>query len=300
MQNQRIIILIITLFLCSGCFIVNAQNIEKGVLSANKQFEFATILFNKQQYQSSIIEFQRFLVMYPDDKRNISAHYQIGLALQLQKKYLVAIDHYQQMLTQHSMNKTVVKAGYRLSECYQAEHNFQMAISTLQMLNQLIVDQHDKDDISYQMGWLFIETKQFTSAKNCFYEVKNQSTYPIDEIISTLEERKNLSRKKPYIAGVLSIVPGLGQIYCGRYRDALLSMIVNGIIGWAAWESFDNEQPAQGTLFTFFGFGFYSGNIYGAASSAIKFNRRTYENWFRRFKNQYKPPNDNFEGASIQ
>jgi tetratricopeptide (TPR) repeat protein len=284
---MKIIAYVLFLLLSVDAFIAEAQRSESKSISANKQFEFATLLFNNAEYHSSIVEFERFLFLFPDDQRKIQAMYQIGLAFQKQKKFLLAIDRYQKILMQPSMNETFLQAGFRLSECYQSQNNYQMALSTLQILDRQKLDQDDRDFVNYQMGWLFIKMKQFVSAENCLYKIKKQSAYPIDEILFGIKERKSLDRKNPYMAGVLSIIPGLGQIYCERYRDASLSLIVNGIIGWAAWESFDNEQPALGSLITFFGIGFYSGNIYGAANSAHKHNRRIRKRWLNHLEMQY-------------
>ena len=66
--------------------------------------------------------------------------------------------------------------------------------------------------------------------------------------------------------------------------------MVNGGLIWAAWESFDNELYALGSVITVVGFGFYAGNIYGAVSSAHKVNRdRDAE--FRENLNRYRKLN---------
>ncbi|MBF0452579.1 MAG: hypothetical protein HQK75_17895 [Candidatus Magnetomorum sp.] len=270
-----------------------ALGTEKKICSANEQFEFANSLFNRELYNSSIIEFQRFLFLFPKDDRRLKVHYQIGMAYQMQKKYILAADAYQKIINLHSMTETTLQAGYRLNECYQEQNNFQMAKSVLEALGQLNLNPHDRDELDYRMGWLFIQMKQFSLAENHFFAIKEQSAYPIAEILAGIEKRKSLPKKKPYLAGMLSIIPGLGQAYCGRYRDAMLSMIVNGIIGWTVWESYENHQPALGTLLSFFGFGFYAGNIYGATNSAHKFNRRTEYRWFYRLDTQYR---DNHKG----
>jgi hypothetical protein len=72
---------------------------------------------------------------------------------------------------------------------------------------------------------------------------------------------------------LLSIVPGGGQLYCNRYQDAMTAFLINAGLIWAAWEAFDNEQYALGSVISFVEFGFYAGNIYGAVSSAHKYNR---------------------------
>ena len=92
---------------------------------------------------------------------------------------------------------------------------------------------------------------------------------------------------QPKLAGVLSVIPGAGQLYCGRYKDALSAFIVNGGLIWAAVESFDNELYALGTTISIFGFGFYTGNIYGAITSAHKYNQVQTQKYIRQLQKQY-------------
>jgi hypothetical protein len=79
--------------------------------------------------------------------------------------------------------------------------------------------------------------------------------------------------KSPRLAGFLSVLPGAGFAYCGRYRDALAAFLLNAGLILAACESFDNDNEALGAVIAFVGAGFYGGNIYGAVSSAHKYNR---------------------------
>jgi len=256
-----------------------SEGAEKKTDSANLQFEFANYLFNNELYKTSITEFQRFLFLYPKDKRVLKAQYQIGLAYKKQKKYYHAIETFQKIIQHRPINETVVQSAFLLSECYISKNNYHMARSVLESLDKQNVNKIDHDNLYYQMGWLYIKAKRYSLAHEKFLLINNKSRFPISEICNAIEKRKNLPRKNPMVAGILSVIPGLGQAYCGRYRDAMLSFIVNGIIGWATWESFDNGSPALGTLLTFFGTGFYTGNIYGAANSAHKFNRRIDKKW---------------------
>jgi len=245
---------------------------------ANPQFDFANHLFKSGAYQTSIIEFQRFLFLYPDHQKALQAKYQIGLAYQKLKQYGHAIDIYQNILQDHPFNQTMIQAAYELSDCYQYQGKFQMAKNVLKALITRVSDPVIQDEINYRLGWLFIKIQDSELSLQHFDAIHDESKYPLDSIKNAINSKK-VPHKKPYVAGILSIVPGLGQAYCGRYRDATLSMIVNGLIGWAAWENFDNQRPAMGTLVSFFGFGFYFGNIYGAVNSAHKHNQRKEKQW---------------------
>jgi hypothetical protein len=49
---------------------------------------------------------------------------------------------------------------------------------------------------------------------------------------------EELPEKNPVYAGTLAIVPGLGHAYVPRYRDAIVSFLVNGLFIWAAVQAF--------------------------------------------------------------
>lgn len=80
--------------------------------------------------------------------------------------------------------------------------------------------------------------------------------------------------KRPVVATFLSgAVPGAGQLYAGQPKEAFSAAFVNGLfIAGSVYAARNENWAALGTT-AFFGLGFYSGNIYGAADAAIRHNR---------------------------
>jgi hypothetical protein len=101
----------------------------------------------------------------------------------------------------------------------------------------------------------------------------NQDRFKVSDLRQALSQSDTIPLKNPTTAGMLSILPGGGQFYTGRYQDALTAFLINGGLIWAAWEAFDSENYALGSVIGFVEFGFYAGNINGAISSAHKYNR---------------------------
>ena len=110
-----------------------------------------------------------------------------------------------------------------------------------------------------------------------------------------------MRRKNPGLAGALAIVPGVGYLYCERYQDALIALLVNGGLIWAACEAFHNDLYALVAVITFVEVGFYAGNIYGSVSSAHKYNRKNERQWIDNLRRRLKvdlagrPANMGFE-----
>ena len=79
-----------------------------------------------------------------------------------------------------------------------------------------------------------------------------------------------------------AILPGSGQIYIERYKDATSTFVLNSLFIAGAWIAFEGDNPALGAILTIFELGWYKGNIYGAVSRAHKYNRKIDEDIFRK------------------
>ena len=92
------------------------------------------------------------------------------------------------------------------------------------------------------------------------------------------EDGRDLPSKNPLLAGSLStVLPGSGRVYVGRSNDALLTVFLLGVLGWAAYDGFSENGVSSRkgwTLGTLGGI-FYLGNIYGSVVAAQTYNRRT-------------------------
>jgi hypothetical protein len=132
-----------------------------------------------------------------------------------------------------------------------------------------------KDEAYYQIGWIYLAKASWEKARINFAKISPQSKnkYQLKRLSKELDRTKLIDRKSPKIAGLLSIMPGAGFLYCERYRDALIAFLLNAGLMYAAYESFDDDNYALGGVITFVEVGFYAGNFYGAITSAHKYNR---------------------------
>jgi TM2 domain-containing membrane protein YozV len=145
-------------------------------------------------------------------------------------------------------------------------------------LHKLIAASTNPDVIDrdrYELGWLHVDQGQWKPAQQSFGKITReyQTRFQVEDLNAALSRHDQIATKNPVTAGILSIIPGAGQMYCGRYQDALAAFLINAGLMISAWEAFDNELYALGGVISFVEFGFYSGNIYGAVSGAHKFNR---------------------------
>lgn len=96
---------------------------------------------------------------------------------------------------------------------------------------------------------------------------------------------RELPSKSPPLAGTLSaVLPGAGHLYCGRPRDAMVSLVLNGVFLWGTYAAVQQEQWALAGILGFFELGWYSGNIVSSVNAAHKWNRREQGRFLRKWE----------------
>lgn len=256
------------------------------VLSPDKQFDYAQNLFSTQDYLTAVGEYKRFIHFFPEDERVELAMFQIGMSYYLGKHFTEAISAFSRLTEQYFETEYSIKSYFKISEAYINLNAFDLAIINLNNLVTITHDEDIKDEAYYRMGWIYIETASWDKAKHSFSKIspQNKHKYKLERLAAELDKEALIPRKNPNLAGFLSILPGAGYFYCERYQDALIALLLNGALMYAAYESFDEEHYALGGIITFVGFGFYAGNIYGAVTSAHKFNRKKTSQFIYKLK----------------
>ena len=103
------------------------------------------------------------------------------------------------------------------------------------------------------------------------YHVETQAFFNDDDgrLIDFVKPKVyQFSKKSPFVAAGLSIVPGLGRVYAGRLYDGLFSFLTLSLSGNAAYTALNQERPLAGPLFTAVFIVAYLGEIYGGWRSA--------------------------------
>jgi tetratricopeptide (TPR) repeat protein len=260
------------------------------IVSADKQFNYAQKLFSANDYSTAAAEYKRFVYFFPKDKRVEFAMYRIGMAHLLGGHYEEAIGAFERLTEQYFDTEYSIKSYYRISEAYIKMKAFGQALIDLNNLVTITHNQDAKDEAYYRMGWIYIETASWDQARRYFNNIsaKNRRKFQLEKLSAELEKEIAIPQKNPKLAGFLSVVPGGGYLYCGRYQDALIAFLLNGGLMYAAYQSFDKGLGALGGVISFVEFGFYSGNIYGGISSAHKYNRQKTDQFIERLKENVK------------
>ncbi len=267
-------------------------------LDADKQFSYAENCFLEEEYQNAADEYKKFVFFFPDDERIELAEYKACLALYRAGKYQETIKRCRRFEDQPEDTRFSQKAFFLISRSYL---ELGMSGPAVISLNNLIMRTKDisvKDRARYELGWISLDhpaykeeySNNIKKAHTYFDRISlnGKKEFKINDLMSELDNYQTVPRKNPTIAGGLSVVPGAGQLYCERYQDAVIAFLLNAGLGIAAYESFDNENYALGGLISFVGIGFYVGNIYGAVSSAHKYNRESDRYFIKELKGKIK------------
>lgn len=125
-----------------------------------------------------------------------------------------------------------------------------------------------------QLALAFNEILAFQSEQN-----QNHQTQPLftkDEIEifnENLSHLTNFKGKNPILAGCLSIIPGLGQLYAQNYKDALNAFLLNGALIGVSVYSLVSLNIWDFSLIEFSPtFRFYRGNLINAQKHTYTYN----------------------------
>ncbi len=273
----------------NGNSMVAAQNNNRQmVIESDHQYEFADTYFRQGRYAEAILEFERFIHFFPDEQRVPKAYYRIGLSLLNSGRFKEAIDSFSTIIHRWYPSDLSMNSYFRMSECLMKIQDSGSAVRLLEHLAETAPSQIIRDEAYYRIGWIYLETGNFAKALESFQKIRraNWDRFRLNEITSELSKDNLFPQKKPLFAGALSIIPGAGFVYCERYQDALVAFLLNSAFIWSACESFDSGNDGLGSIITFVGTGFYLGNIYGAVSSAHKYNRASKKTFLENLKSR--------------
>ena len=260
------------------------------IIDADKQFDFAQHNFSTKAYAMAIIEYQRFIYFFPEDKRVPLGLYRIGMSYYSINRFQEAVESFEKVTHQYGDTDLSVKSYFMISKSLIGLNASGSAIINLHNLIALTDDVNVKDKAYYRLGWIHLEMASWEKATFFFSKInpQNKTKYRLERLLAELEKESLIPQKDPTIAGLFSIIPGGGHLYCERYHDALITFLLNGALIYAAYESFDEGHNALGGLISFVGLGFYAGNVYGAVTSAHKYNRRNKDQFLRKLKESLK------------
>ena len=254
-------------------------------------FAFADHLESTGDYYRAITEYRRLVFHWPDHPLAFESRYRIGRSYLQGKDPDRAIVEFQDLLTENPENIDASRTHYALAKALFYSEKWLLADNQLERMRI-------NPQIAYSRLWCYLKPRNIESAlsiwENLSLEVlADDIPANMQPILQDLHSLRALPQKNPRLSGVLSaIVPGLGQAYSGRPRNALTSFLLNGLFIGAIAVAVDQKHYETAAVVGFFELGFYSANIYNAVNDAHKVNQIAYEKFLHRFESTYGAPFD--------
>ena len=245
-------------------------------IDSDEQFRFAEQTMGKGDYPRAVVEFERFLQFFPEDKRVPNARLLIARCYMKAKDYESARKILNEVMKDYKGTLVGGKAVFLMGESYYEQGLYEEAERYFRGVVAAYSEPELRDNAVYRIGWIQMQTGKWQEASETFKNVGAGS--PLFSNAQDLSAKslggEILPYKDPTTAGALSVVPGLGHAYCERYKDGLVAFLLNGLFIWATIEAFHEDQEVLGGILGFVELGLYSGTIYSAVNSAHKHNRK--------------------------
>lgn len=231
---------------------------------------FVKKLINNSYYQEALLEIMRI-----EWETN---HFQLELFIN-KMICLKALEEYEKALFEYE-NKCPVEFKLNSELLYQVAliqyklQNYKQSIEKNLLALETCNNDYCKPKIIMLNGLLFANQLEWNGALLSYESLQEFESHKQISIINSeiVKNAFQIKYKKPYVGGILSIIPGAGYLYTGHKQTAISAFLINGLLAYATYTSFKNENYGIALLTSVFNLSFYIGNIYGAAKSATRYN----------------------------
>ena len=133
-----------------------------------------------------------------------------------------------------------------------------------------------------------LREKNVSSAR----EVLDKVPGAAEDARGALERYAAGRNKKPWLGGMLGLMPGLGYVYSGEYANATRSLILNSLFIWGMVEAADRDAWGIFAVVAFGEITWYTGSIYGGVDAAHRHNARRLESAVSDVRGPARPEAD--------
>jgi TolA-binding protein/TM2 domain-containing membrane protein YozV len=244
---------------------------------------FADDLYRRGDYYRAITEYERFIFLNPQADAVARARVQVGMCYYRGGKWEAARDEFLHAKEQYGSRPEGREAWLMLAKTHYRMEKYTTAEALLEEYIRSFPDDEHSGDAHVMKGICLARFGNTQWARDSFSRIPTNSVRRADvESLDNLTDRlETVARKSPALAGSLSaVIPGAGQLYVERPRDATVSFLINGVTIAGMLAAFHNHEEVVGCLFGVLESSWYFGNIYNASMGARKYNTRRREALF--------------------
>lgn len=248
----------------------------------DKTFCFAEKQFLAGNYQLALLEYQR-VVFFDNDKKYNNIYQKIGESFYAVNNFESAVKNFDIAAKITKNDSLSAEMYFKKALCYFKQDNYFVALNELlglQVPTSLYFQR--KYNFYTAIAWFGIEEYE-TAYQHLSKIIGNESISQLTDVFNQF--KKTRKRFNPQKIQILStILPGLGQIYCGNIYNGLNSIILIGgvaIITVYIWQSY-SFLDAFLSMSSWY-YRYYSGGIKNAKSIAIDKISHEKEKTYQKF-----------------
>jgi len=237
----------------------------QDLYTIDNSWKFANYLVTAGEYDMASGELERLVFI---DSTNIQAKLLLIKSYRLQRKYHTGIKKTNEFFNSYDQ----IPSGFALeygkmlisSEQYNETEKF------LAVNNNLLRKEKAFLQISNKML-----SEDFAAASNLAVQYRDINSRFIISYTNLLNKENEFNYKKPGISMALSsIIPGSGKMYCGYWKDGIISLLFVAASAYQSYRGFSKHgiESVYGWIYGGVAAGFYFGNIYGSGKAANQYN----------------------------
>lgn len=238
-----------------------AQIVGDNIFNFSNSLKYAEHLSLIKDYRYASLEYERLLNFKPKDDslcwkllKSYRLADQSGLGILSFERHRTNFTNVPSFVSKEFVKLLILEEDFNKIDFYLAQNS---------MLPLAYKDGISLSSLMLQKNWN--EAYDFSLSK--------QIQDPI--LLSYAQKGKVMKRKKPFVASLLSVlVPGLGKVYAGDWKNGISSFVFVGSAAYGASRGFGARGINSGLGWVFTGLGtfFYLGSVYGSHKEARTYN----------------------------
>lgn len=258
---------------------IQAGSYSQNIFDLSNSVKYADYLYKSHEYELASREFERILFM---DSTNEN------VALQLVRSYRLSENY----------NSAISRIIVRYPDVYKMPQKW-----NLEYLNILIKKNLYYESLEFLAENINVHVNDALFYKSVAYCLSDEWDEAHKLLSSTVIEEKKLNELKsiviqrdkteiksvPLALGLSAIIPGLGKVYSGNWKDGIFSFVIVGISVFQTYRGFSKNgiNSKYGWIYLTLGSGFYIGNIYGSGKAVNKRNKEFNHKYSHEVKNLF-------------
>lgn len=230
-------------------------------------------LLEQKSYHEAITEYKRFIFFNPEGANAAYAFHKMGLAYRSGHKWEEAVDALKASILATEDPKIADERRIVLATTLIASGNYSLARLELLKVSETPL----RPGSLYFYGIASLYMSDWDNARDAFGEFYSRYAHgpatdraeEIERVFVSVEPSYKSARLARFLS---AIVPGLGQIYAGDWRDGLNALALNGLAIGLIANTIHRKDYRDAALISSISIRYYTGNVYNAEVDVRKYN----------------------------